>query len=98
MAKAAQDQAFLEYVIKAIVNSPDEVKVDRVIDERGVLLTLKVDPKDIGIVIGKKGQTVTAVRTLLKIIGTQEKAYVNLKVELPEEGRIDGSRDRDLEV
>lgn len=97
MAKDGKDKEFLEYVIKAIVNQPEDVKIQRSIDERGVLLNLKVNPKDVGIVIGRKGQTVTAIRTLLKIIGTREKAYVNLRVELPE-GRSEREVEENLEV
>lgn len=97
MTKEGKDKEFLEYVIKAIVNHPEDVKIQRSIDERGVLLSLKVNPKDVGIVIGRKGQTVTAIRTLLKIIGTREKAYVNLRVELPE-GRTEREVEENLEV
>lgn len=81
------DQEFLTYVIKAIVNHPDNVKVDRVVDERGVLLTLDVNPSDMGYVIGRQGQTARAVRTLLKIVGAKNNARVNLKINEPEGGR-----------
>lgn len=82
-----QDQAFLEYVIKAIVNHPDDVKTTRTVDERGVLITLDVNPSDMGYVIGRQGQTARAVRTLLKIVGAKNNARVNLKVNEPEGGR-----------
>jgi len=81
------DQEFLEVVIKAIVNHPDDVKVERVVDERGVLLTLDVNPSDMGYVIGRQGQTARAVRTLLKIVGAKNNARVNLKINEPEGGR-----------
>ena len=87
-----QDQAFLEYVIKAIVNHPDDVKTDRTVDERGVLITLDVNPSDMGYVIGRQGQTARAVRTLLKIVGAKNNARVNLKVNEPEGGRGPRSR------
>lgn len=87
------DQQFLETVIKAIVNNPDGVKVDRVVDERGVLLTLDVDPKDMGYVIGRRGQTARAVRTLLKIVGAKNNARVNLKINEPEGGMPRGMRE-----
>jgi len=79
-----QDQAFLEYVIKAIVNNPNDVKVVRTVDERGVLLTLDVNPSDMGYVIGRQGQTARSVRTLLKIVGAKNNARVNLKINEPE--------------
>jgi uncharacterized protein len=81
------DQEFLEAVVKAIVNNPDDVKVERVVDERGVLLTLDVNPSDMGYVIGRQGQTARAIRTLLKIVGAKNNARVNLKINEPEGGR-----------
>ncbi len=82
-----QDQTFLEHIIKAIVNNPDDVKSERTVDERGVLLTLDINPSDMGYVIGRQGQTARAVRTLLKIVGAKNNARVNLKINEPEGGR-----------
>ena len=82
-----QDQAFLELIIKAIVNNPDDVKSERTVDERGVLLVLDINPSDMGYVIGRQGQTARAVRTLLKIVGAKNNARVNLKINEPEGGR-----------
>src|SRR3989339_1755545 len=82
-----EDQAFLEQIVKAIVSKPDAVKVDRIVDERGVLLTLDVDVSDIGYVIGRQGQTVRAIRTLLRVVGAKNNASVNLKINEPEGGR-----------
>lgn len=82
-----KDQVFVEYIVKAIVASPDDVKVERIIDERGVLLTLHVNPSDIGYVIGRQGQTAKAIRTLAKIIGAKNNARVNLKIVEPEGSR-----------
>ena len=81
-----EDKAFLEYLIKGIVNHPDDVNIDRKVDELGVLLTLKVNPEDMGQVIGKSGTTARAIRTLLRIIGMKSNARVNLKIEEPEGG------------
>lgn len=81
---AEQDQEFVEYVVKAIVGNPDDVKVTRIIDERGVLLTLSVNPEDMGKVIGKEGRTAKALRTLLRVLGAKGNARINLKVEEPE--------------
>ena len=82
-----QDQAFLEYVVKAIVNHPEDVKSTRTVDERGVLITLDLNPSDMGYVIGRRGQTARAVRTLLKVVGAKNNARVNLKINEPEGGR-----------
>ena len=79
-----QDQEFIEFVIRAIVNNPDEVKATRTVDERGVLITLDLNPTDIGYVIGRRGNTVRAIRTLLKVVGAKNNALVNLKINEPE--------------
>lgn len=79
-----QDVKFVEAIVKEIVANPGDVKVDRTVDERGVLLTLTVNPSDIGYVIGKQGQTARAIRTLTKIIGAKNNARVNLKINEPE--------------
>lgn len=84
MANTNQDQEFVEYVIKSIVNNPDDVKTTRTVDEMGVLITLKVNPEDMGGVIGKSGQTARALRTLLRVAGAKNNARVNLKIEEPE--------------
>lgn len=85
-----QDKEFLEMVVKSIVNNPNDVVVDRTIDERGVLLTLKTNPADMGYVIGRKGQTAQSIRTLLKIIGAKNNSRVNLKIYDPEGGARHG--------
>ncbi|MBU3965343.1 KH domain-containing protein [Patescibacteria group bacterium] len=82
-----KDQEFLEIVVKAIVNHPDDVVVERTLDERGVLLTLKVNPEDMGYVIGREGSTAKSIRTLLRIIGVKNNARLNLKIVEPEGGR-----------
>ena len=84
MTENTTDRDFVEYVIKQIVSNPDAVKVERKIDEMGVLITLDVDPKDMGIVIGREGQTAKALRTLLRVIGAKNNARVNLKINEPE--------------
>ena len=100
---AEKDQEFVEYVVKAIVEMPDKVQVERKIDERGVLLELTVDPADMGKIIGKDGRTAKAVRTLLRVLGAQNDARVNLKIIEPEGGtgprvREEGSPSAELGV
>ena len=77
-------QEFLEFLIKAIVDHPEEVKIDRKVDEMGVLLSLRVNPQDMGQVIGRQGSTAKAIRSLLRIVGVKNNARVNLKIEEPE--------------
>lgn len=74
------DQQFVEFVVKSLVSKPDEVKVERRIDEKGVLLELTVDPEDLGRVIGKRGATAQSIRTLLRALGTKNDARYNLKI------------------
>lgn len=81
------DQEFLEYVVKALADNPDAVKTDRKVDEMGVLITLKVDPADMGKIIGRSGQTAKAIRSLLRVVGIKNNARVNMKIEEPEGGR-----------
>lgn len=79
-----KDQEFVQYVVESIVNNPDDVKIERTIDERGVLLTLHINPEDMGYVIGKQGQTARSIRTLLRVVGAKENARVTLKIVEPE--------------
>lgn len=84
MTKTGADRDFVEYVVKSIVDHPEEVSVERSVDEMGVLLTLKVNPQDMGYVIGRSGQTARALRTLLRLVGARNNARVNLKIYEPE--------------
>ena len=91
MAKA-KDSEFLEFIIKSLVDHPDDVKVDRDVDEMGVLLTLNINPADMGYVIGRGGQNARAIRTLLRIVGARNNARVNMKINEPEGGRRPAGR------
>lgn len=84
MAEKATDKDFVEYVVKQVVNHPEDVKVDRKIDEMGVLITLDVHAEDMGMIIGREGATAKALRTLLRVIGARNNARVNLKINEPE--------------
>jgi hypothetical protein len=78
------DQEFLEYLVKSLVDHPDDVKIERTVDERGVFLKLHVNAADMGQVVGRKGATAIAIRSLLKIVGIKNNARVNFKIEEPE--------------
>lgn len=84
MAEPMEDQAFVEYVVKALVDRPEDVSAERTVDEMGVLITLKVNPQDLGQVIGRQGQTAKSLRTLLRVVGAKNHARVNLKIYEPE--------------
>ena len=85
--KKTQDLEFLEYVVKSLVDNPSDVKVERKVDEMGVLLSLRVHPEDMGQIVGREGSTARSIRTLVRIIGLKNHARVNLKIEEPEGGR-----------
>ena len=84
MAENYMDQDFLAYVVKALIDHPEEVKVSRKVDEMGVLLSLDVHPEDMGKIIGRQGNTAKAIRTLLRVVGMKNNARVNLKINEPE--------------
>lgn len=92
MAKETSDKEFLEYLIKSLVDHPEDVKVDRKVDEMGVLLSLKVNSEDMGQIIGKAGSTAKAIRSLVRIVGLKNHARVNLKIEEPEGAPARGRR------
>ncbi len=90
-----KDQDFLEFVVKALVDNPDDVRVNRTVDEMGVLLTLDVNKDDMGKIIGRAGNTAKAIRTLLRVVGMKYDARVNLKINEPEGGMPREPRTRD---
>jgi len=93
---AEQDVEFIDFVVKSLVDNPDDVKTERTVDEMGVLINLHLNPEDMGQVIGRNGQTAKAIRTLLRVVGAKHKARVNLKIIEPEGGRGPrGGGDRD---
>jgi predicted RNA-binding protein YlqC (UPF0109 family) len=82
--ESMKDKDFLEMLVKEIVNHPEDVKIERKVDEMGVLLSLRVNREDMGQIVGRQGSTAKAIRTLLKIVGLKNHARVNLKIEEPE--------------
>lgn len=94
------DQQFVEYIVKSLVENADDVVVDRIVDEKGVLLTLTVNPEDLGRVIGRRGVTAQSLRTLLRALGTKNSARYNLKIvnnDNPEESTVISSDDTEGE-
>lgn len=91
MSGTSIDQQFIEFIVKSLVGYPDDVVVERVIDEKGVLLTLTVHPEDLGRVIGKRGATAQSLRSLLRALGTKNDARYNLKIV--DVDRPEGERD-----
>lgn len=85
-----KDAEFLEFVVKGLVDHPEAVKINRTVDEMGVLLSLDVHPDDMGKIIGRSGNTAKAMRILLRVVGMKNNARVNLKINEPEGGRKSG--------
>ena len=81
------DAQFLDYVVKGLADHPESVKINRTVDEMGVLLSLDVHPEDMGKIIGRSGNTAKAIRILLRVVGMKNNARVNLKINEPEGGR-----------
>ena len=86
-----RDVQFLETLVKSLVDNPNEVKINRTVDEMGVLITLDVNPADMGKIIGRSGNTAKAIRTLLRVVGMKNNARVNLKINEPEGGLRDSA-------
>ena len=86
MADKINDEEFLSYIVKALVDHPNDVVIKRTVDEMGVLLSIKLNKEDMGQIIGRQGSTVRALRTLLRIVGIKNHSRINLKVEEPEGG------------
>ncbi|MBU2025834.1 MAG: KH domain-containing protein [Patescibacteria group bacterium] len=93
MTDNTKDQEFVEYIVKALVDHPEDVKTGRTVDEMGVLITLDVHSDDMGMVIGREGATAKSIRTLLRVVGAKNNARVNLKINEPEGSRR-GNRPR----
>lgn len=100
MGMSTIDQQFVEYIVTSLVEHPGDVVVERIVDDKGVLLTLTVNPEDLGRVIGRRGVTAQSLRTLLRALGTKNTARYNLKIvnnDNPEESTTISSDDHDDE-
>ena len=86
------DEQFLDFVVKALVDHPQDVKIVRTVDEMGVLMTLDVNAEDMGKIIGREGNTAKAIRTLLRVVGMKNNARVNLKINEPAGGMRDAEK------
>ena len=91
MSDDMKDVEYLQVLVEGLVDHPQDVKIKREIDEMGVLLTLDLNPEDMGKVIGKKGNTAKAIRTLLRVMGMKHHARVTLRINEPEGGRKMGT-------
>lgn len=81
------DQEFVEYLVGSIVDHPEEVKTERIVDEMGTLISLHVNAEDMSTIIGKEGRTAKALRTVLRVLGAKHNERINLKIIEPEGGK-----------
>ncbi len=86
--KDMTDQEFVETIVKAIVDHPEEVKTERTVDDKGTLISLTVHEEDMGKIIGKGGRTVNSIRKLLHVLGAKSDERVNLKIFEPDGGEV----------
>ena len=75
---------FIEYVVKALVDYPEQVDIKEVDGERVVVFELRLNQTDIGKVIGKSGRTITAIRTLLTSAAAKSGKRAMLEIVEPE--------------
>lgn len=77
------DVEYAESIISPILQYPEKLEVYRKTDERGVLLTLNLSPEDVSIVIGRKGKTIEAIRTIMRCYGAKNGAHISVKINEP---------------
>lgn len=75
------DTEYIASIITPLVQYPDSFKVDKKIDEKGILLTVSVDPSDMGKVIGRLGVTANSIRILMRQFGITNNLHISLKID-----------------
>lgn len=85
MSENKQALEFVKYLLEQICENKSEISIDQKKDEMGILISIKVAESDMGKLIGKQGQTISAIRTLVRIMGARENERINLKVLEPSE-------------
>jgi predicted RNA-binding protein YlqC (UPF0109 family) len=71
---------FLKFIIENLVTNTDDIKIDHSQDELGILLTLTVNKDDMWIIIGKWGNTINSIRSILRLFWMKADKRINLKV------------------
>lgn len=74
-------QELVEYIVKSLVTNPEAVVVSEKNEDGNVSLSLRVDPQDMGLVIGKGGQMIKAIRKLLTVRAMADNVRVSLYLE-----------------
>lgn len=88
MSETHHDQEFLHFVLSSILDDTESLQIDRKVDDLGVLLTVTVADSDMGKIIGKGGQTIQALRVLLRLVGAKTNERINLKVVDPQQSEM----------
>lgn len=71
---------FVEYIVKNLVDNPDQVSINEVGSAHTLILELSVEKSDIGKIIGKKGKTINAIRTLIMSVASRNNLRVSLEI------------------
>ena len=74
-----KSKEILETILKSFVRNPDDVKVERKVDEMGVLLEVEVNKDDKGLIIGRKGETIKAIQKVVRAVGLKNRERVAIK-------------------
>lgn len=85
-----EEQKLIQGVVEHMVDRPEAVRVDRSVDEMGVLLAVHVHPDDMGKVIGKGGDVAKAIRVILNVLGHKRNARFSMKIMEPSDRPADG--------
>ena len=86
MSEQSPERKFLEYILTALLEHTENISLEEKKDDLGLLLTLCVHEDDMGKLIGKGGQTIQAIRTILRMLGSKRQERINLKVIEPSTG------------
>ncbi len=73
----------LNFIVTSLVTKPEDIAIDEQKEDGNITLNLTVDPSDMGIIIGKGGQTIRAIRKLLTVRAIAENVRVNLQLTEP---------------
>ncbi|MDE2015997.1 MAG: KH domain-containing protein [Patescibacteria group bacterium] len=87
MNEKVSDEQFLDFVLKAIVENPEEIRMEKSRDERGEVIRVGLARSDMGQVIGRGGATIQAIRLLTKIVGLKNGTKSAVMISEPDEKR-----------
>ena len=91
------ENKFLEFVLSNLLEHPTEIKIEEIHDELGILFEVTVHEEDMGKVIGKGGQTIQSLRTILRLMGSKRQERINLKVLEPQKEK-EGNEENEEQV